>query len=261
MSVEAITWALGQNVGHSSAKFVLVALANCANPEWECWPSIAHLCDLTNQNRKTVMANLQKLCALGAIETTGETVGRTGRVQVYRLVTVPKSASLNSAENGTIDASEIVPKTDCNSPENGPKQYQKRTETVPKTGHGTVRNRKEPSGKRKARSPDGTRLPADWQPSDEQIAFLKAEQPGADPKRVADRFRDYWISVPGAKGVKLDWEATWRNWARPKEEKRANPASNPGRQSAAERNAATIAALTGRDKPPDIFGGFAERLD
>lgn len=39
--------------------------------------------------------------------------------------------------------------------------------------------------------------------------------------------------------------------------------SNPGRQSAADRNAATIAALTGRDrdKPPDIFGGFAERVD
>lgn len=41
----------------------------------------------------------------------------------------------------------------------------------------------------------------------------------------------------------------------------ANPASNPGRQSAADRNAATIAALTGRDKPPDIFGGTAERVD
>ena len=27
----------------------------------------------------------------------------------------------------------------------------------------------------------------------------------------ADNFRDYWVAVPGAKGLKLDWEATWRN--------------------------------------------------
>jgi hypothetical protein len=33
-------------------------------------------------------------------------------------------------------------------------------------------------------------------------------------KRVFDEFRDYWIAVPGAKGVKLDWIATWRNWVR-----------------------------------------------
>ena len=26
-----------------------------------------------------------------------------------------------------------------------------------------------------------------------------------------ESFRDYWISVPGQKGVKLDWDATWRN--------------------------------------------------
>lgn len=33
-------------------------------------------------------------------------------------------------------------------------------------------------------------------------------------KRVFDEFRDYWVAVPGAKGVKLDWLATWRNWVR-----------------------------------------------
>lgn len=33
-------------------------------------------------------------------------------------------------------------------------------------------------------------------------------------KRVADEFKDYWVSVPGSKGVKLDWMATWRNWVR-----------------------------------------------
>jgi len=60
----------------------------------------------------------------------------------------------------------------------------------------------------------GTRLPADWKPSDEQTAFCKAERPDLHPMATGDRFRDYWIAQPGTKGVKLDWDATWRNWVR-----------------------------------------------
>ncbi len=28
------------------------------------------------------------------------------------------------------------------------------------------------------------------------------------------RFHDYWIGVPGQRGIKLNWKATWRNWIR-----------------------------------------------
>ncbi len=56
------------------------------------------------------------------------------------------------------------------------------------------------------------RLPANWMP-DEVFALregLSAEQ----AKREADRFRDYWQAQPGQRGVKADWDATWRNWVR-----------------------------------------------
>lgn len=42
----------------------------------------------------------------------------------------------------------------------------------------------------------------------------KSMRPELDPQATFDSFRDYWISTPGAKGVKLDWMATWRNWVR-----------------------------------------------
>lgn len=58
----------------------------------------------------------------------------------------------------------------------------------------------------------GTRLSADWQPSLDERGF--AADLGIDPEATADAFRDYWISVPGAKGRKLDWTATWRGWCR-----------------------------------------------
>ena len=35
-----------------------------------------------------------------------------------------------------------------------------------------------------------------------------------DVGRETDKFRDYWIAQPGQRGVKLDWQGTWRNWIR-----------------------------------------------
>ena len=75
---------------------------------------------------------------------------------------------------------------------------------------------REGEGETEKRKPQsrGTRLPADWNPSEQDIAFCKSERPDLNPKAVADRFRDFWIAQPGTKGVKLDWVATWRNWVR-----------------------------------------------
>lgn len=61
----------------------------------------------------------------------------------------------------------------------------------------------------------GTRLPEDWVlPSDWGQWALSQQYPELSIRTEADRFRDYWIGVPGQKGVKLDWFATWRNWMR-----------------------------------------------
>lgn len=77
-------------------------------------------------------------------------------------------------------------------------------------------NNQEPIDKAEAKPKQsrGTRLPADWVPSEDLIAFCKADRPDLNPAAVADRFRDFWIAQPGTKGVKLDWDATWRNWVR-----------------------------------------------
>jgi len=60
----------------------------------------------------------------------------------------------------------------------------------------------------------GTRLSQDWELSEDQKQFCKQERPDLDPVKVSAGFKDYWISVAGAKGVKKDWDATWRNWVR-----------------------------------------------
>ena len=64
-------------------------------------------------------------------------------------------------------------------------------------------------------NPGGTRLPPDWVLSQALGEWALAE--GLTRERIrqeADKFRDYWISKPGAAGRKADWPATWRNWIR-----------------------------------------------
>lgn len=58
----------------------------------------------------------------------------------------------------------------------------------------------------------GTRLPEDWMPSEEDCAF--AADLGLDSMVTAEEFRDFWTSVPGARGRKLNWSKTFRNRCR-----------------------------------------------
>ena len=57
-----------------------------------------------------------------------------------------------------------------------------------------------------------SRIPANWEPSDADIAFAIGK--GLDPKAIRDEFKDYWNSSGQANARKLDWSATWRNWCR-----------------------------------------------
>lgn len=124
MSVEAITWALRQPISHSSAKFVLVVMSNCASADtFICFPSVAYLADATGQDRKTVMTNIERLREWGYIEDTGKRAGATKQIPVYRIICggdlFQEGVKRDSSENGT------VPKTDGNSTENGGKGSRK----------------------------------------------------------------------------------------------------------------------------------------
>ena len=66
----------------------------------------------------------------------------------------------------------------------------------------------------KVKTQRGSRLPTDWSLPEDWKAWAENERPDLLINKVADSFKDFWISKPGAGGVKLNWEATWRNWIR-----------------------------------------------
>jgi hypothetical protein len=97
----------------------------------------------------------------------------------------------------------------------------------------------------------GTRLPDGWRPDEAGLAYA-AGQLGmnVDPERELDRFRDYWRAVPGAKGRKMDWPATWRNWVRRAAENLPRKAHERPHTDAkfASRQANHAAALRGAER-------------
>ena len=79
--------------------------------------------------------------------------------------------------------------------------------------HKPVTNNHKPITKDKTAT-RGSRLPANWKPDAELAEWSKTERPDLDLRKVFAEFTDYWNSVAGSKGIKLDWSATWRNWVR-----------------------------------------------
>jgi uncharacterized protein YdaU (DUF1376 family) len=90
-------------------------------------------------------------------------------------------------------------------------QTQSERNATQDTGHTTQDT---PHKTQKKTATRGARLPADWKPNPELVAWSKAERPDLDLRKVFAEFKDYWSSVSGSAGVKLKWDATWRNWVR-----------------------------------------------
>ena len=65
-----------------------------------------------------------------------------------------------------------------------------------------------PSPKKGARLSENWTLPRPW--GKWALQHLSEKE----VRDQAERFRDFWIGVPGQRGIKLDWQATWRNWVR-----------------------------------------------
>jgi hypothetical protein len=168
-----------------------LALADCANDEGLCWPGIRSLCRKTGKGERSLQGALLSLEKGGHIFRDE----RPGKGMIY---TVHPQATL------PLTPAKSAPRKIC--------APQKTAQTPAKSAGKpsvTVRDETVVSSKR------GSRLSSDWVPSPSDLEF--ASDKGfarKDALALADEFRDYWLALPGQRGVKLDWSATWRNWVR-----------------------------------------------
>lgn len=101
-------------------------------------------------------------------------------------------------------------------PRNNPDGFRNVTQTEPtdNPSHKPIANSQEPNKSSRAR---GARLAPDWVLPKAWGEWALQEQRSWDAdycRRVGEKFKDHWLAAPGVRGIKLDWEATWRNWVR-----------------------------------------------
>jgi len=100
------------------------------------------------------------------------------------------------------------PKVIHEEPKNNPMVSQEEAKITLTTNHKPLTNIGASKAAKGTRWEKGLSLPDEW------IEFCNKERKDLVVKKVFEEFTDYWVSVPGQKGVKLDWSATWRNWIR-----------------------------------------------
>lgn len=95
-------------------------------------------------------------------------------------------------------------------------------DAIPETETETEREDKADVSVSQKPSPKASRLPVDWRPNEEGIQYCKNRRPDLDVEETIEAFRDWWLAVAGSKGVKLDWDRTWKTWVRNEKPKIGN---------------------------------------
>ena len=183
-------------------KAVLISLADNANDHGVCWPSISTICARTCFGKTAVIEAIQWLETAGFLVADRE----NGRHTKYQII--PAGRDLFSppvAAKPVRVANRSAKRTGTAT---GPDPSASRKKPVRQADT----NRKEPSGT--VTGARGTRLPKDWQPNESAKLWFAEEYPRCELKGVVDEFRDYWVAQPGGKGVRADWDATFRNSVR-----------------------------------------------
>ena len=91
MSFDAMRWAATQQAPTHS-KMLLLVLANKANDQNQCWPSMAALARETGMSRRHVIRSINKLVSLGLIEREHRFKDNhfTSNVYVLKVVQPPR---------------------------------------------------------------------------------------------------------------------------------------------------------------------------
>ena len=233
--LSALAWNV--EVDKSADRLVLLALASKADDNGRnCFPSVESICGLTVLNRKTVFAVISRLADRGLITVRKRVSTNSNEYLLH----VDRWTENGSTENGTTQKGDIPKTEQRSSQKRNDGSTENGTTVVPKTGHYSINTQSDTQSttqseslpaqapwetdhfdntvkkiekpKRQATDKGSrlsiTELPDDWK------AFAEQEEPDLDPIRLFDDFHDYWTGLSGAKAIKKDWAATWRNYVR-----------------------------------------------
>lgn len=244
MSAKVFAMVLDYPFSHTQ-KAVMLALANqCNDFGQHCFPSFELIQRHTSLGRRTIFDALAQLEEGGFI--TRVPIRNSQRVEFRIHVAALAQPDLPGLEPEDPAGKRAKPTSAGAAPVREPHQCASRTSAGDsKTSAGAAPTSagaalyKAPviypkAPKREERAPAGAPLPPDWQPTEADIEFARANRPDLDPAVEAAKFRNHWHSTAG---VRVDWSAAWRNWilgAYPPKGAAATQQASPGQATASD---------------------------
>ncbi|WP_083195216.1 helix-turn-helix domain-containing protein [Pararhodobacter sp. CCB-MM2] len=195
MSIRMMTEVWANGPSNQSELLVLLALADFADDDGFCWPSMASIATKARIEERSARRVIRRLEDAGWLSVKVGN-GRRGCSE-YRVKPGPK-----------VPRTECPPDTERTKP--GPSVQETRTPRSPEPS-GTIKNRQEESaGEDPPRRKPLRQLPEDWTPSDRNIADATKHQfTDEEIRHEAHRFRNYHQSHDTRF---RDWDAAWRTW-------------------------------------------------
>lgn len=228
MSYCTLRWAYEQKLASPTLKAILVALAYHADKSGECWPTQQCLADETELSERAIRGGLAELQELGLISRNPkwERGHRVPDLITLNRNVVPvgyrQDVPVETGHTGTTFRAnrQLVPSKPATgagiSKEEQPYEQPYELKISPLSPPAPAPEPAEPEPPPKAKPPPrASRIPDDLTLSDEWLQFaLSKGLSHDDASGTFDEFLDYWRGVPGSRGLKLDWFATWRNRVR-----------------------------------------------
>lgn len=222
MSVRCLSRVWEHSRHSGTALLMMLAIADFADDDGRAYPSIATLakkCRMSPRNVNLILAELRKSGELTVRQNEGPNA-----TNLYVVRVQPLKQPSPPEELFTLKDSSPPPEAGFLTP------------LKPASDKPSVNRQRTVSREKRTRSPEGSRLSAEWILPDEYQQWAMQER-GWTPtncQAVGAAFRDHWIAQPGSRGRKADWFATWRNWVR--RENSAKPTRTPRPENFSTRN-------------------------
>jgi hypothetical protein len=247
LSVEAISWVLNEAPDvPPSLVSTLIGIANHSAPDGRnSYPSQPTLARYTRKSERQVRRDLSELVRLKLIRKGDQRIVEhlppDRRPVVYDLAMDLDGRTSTSARSSTSARTPVTERGDMGDRTGGtPTSAKPSLEPTTEPKNTPPPPADPPKG---VATGKGTRLPDDFAVTPRMAEWARTNAPTCG-RTDHDAFTDYWRSVPGAKGRKVDWEATWRNWMRREHERRARPGNGrPAKRATADDRIAEIQAL------------------
>ncbi len=185
MSIEAVATVLNHSRATGRAKLVLIGIANHLGDQG-AWPSISTLARYANASERSVKRDIQELMELGELRVDLQSAPMNSQYKTNLYwITIQSGVTGEVSRGDSSGKSGVTPVG---------------TQNIIRTIKETKRY--------------ASKIPDDFWPSQELLDWQAEHFEWVDWKLETHKFIDYWQSVSGSKGMKTNWDATWRNWVR-----------------------------------------------